>query len=179
MDHFENIAKILLENEGYWVRSSVKVNLTKEEKARTEKPTIPRPEIDLLAYRPGDSEIVAIEVKSFFDSSGVALASLTEEHDVATGKYKLLTSESYRNIVIHRLQKDLVFKKYLDKSLPVRLGLIAGNVKNGDEDAISQFAKKKGWFYWSPINVKERVVQLAAEGYENEAIYIAAKILLR
>jgi len=47
MDHFESIMCTLLEAEGYWVRRSFKVNVTKKEKRHVGKPSIPRPEIDL------------------------------------------------------------------------------------------------------------------------------------
>ncbi|WP_176465369.1 MULTISPECIES: hypothetical protein [unclassified Pseudomonas] len=73
MDYFESIIKTLLESESYWVRQSFKVNLTKEEKRNVGKHTIPRPEIDLLAYKPNQNKILAIEVKSFLDSSGVKI----------------------------------------------------------------------------------------------------------
>jgi hypothetical protein len=53
MELFEGIIKTLLEHEGYWVRQSFKVNLTKEEKRAIGKHSIPRPEIDLLAFKPG------------------------------------------------------------------------------------------------------------------------------
>lgn len=43
-DHFENIARTLLEAEGYWVAQSFKVNVTKEEKRQIGKHSIPRPE---------------------------------------------------------------------------------------------------------------------------------------
>lgn len=46
MDYFENIVKKIIEEEGYWVQQSVKVNLSKEEKKLIGKHTIPRPEID-------------------------------------------------------------------------------------------------------------------------------------
>lgn len=73
MDYFESIIKTLLESESYWVRQSFKVNLTKEEKRNVGKHTIPRPEIDLLAYKPNQNKILAIEVKSFLYSSGVKI----------------------------------------------------------------------------------------------------------
>ena len=73
MDHFESIIKTLLEAEGYWVRQSFKVNLTKEEKRQIGKPSIPRPEIDLLALHFARNEVLAFEAKSFLDSPGVKL----------------------------------------------------------------------------------------------------------
>ena len=74
MDYFENVIKTLLEGEGYWVRQSFKVNLTKEEKREVGKYSIPRPEIDLLAYKPNENRLLAFEAKSFLDSPGVRLS---------------------------------------------------------------------------------------------------------
>ena len=179
MDHFENIVRLLLESEGYWVQSSFKVNLTKEEKSQTGKPTIPRPEIDLIAYKPNANEILAIEVKSFFDSGGVNLKSLTEKHKLAKGKYKLFTTMNYRNIVFGRLKTDLFNQGLVIEQPTIRLGLVAGNVKKADTESISSFMKSSGYFYWSPTLVRQKVERLSKTSYENEAIYIAAKILLR
>lgn len=50
MDYFESICKTLLEDEGYWVRQSYKVELSKEQKRKLGKPSLPRPEIDLIAF---------------------------------------------------------------------------------------------------------------------------------
>jgi hypothetical protein len=70
MDHFENIISTLLEAEGYWVRRSFKLNVTKEEKRQIGKHSIPRPEIDLLALHYSRNELLALEAKSFLDSPG-------------------------------------------------------------------------------------------------------------
>ena len=71
MDAFESIVKTIFESERYWVHSSYKVYLTKEEKREIDKPSSPRREIDLLAYRGSTNEILAVECKSFLDSPGV------------------------------------------------------------------------------------------------------------
>lgn len=108
MDHFESIVATLLEAEGYWVRRSFKVSVTKEEKRQIGKHSIPRPEIDLLALHFSKNEVLALEAKSFLDSPGVKLAQLNEEHEVPEGRYKLFTSERYRTIVLSRLHQDLI-----------------------------------------------------------------------
>ena len=108
MDHFESIISTLLEAEGYWVRTSFKVNVTKEEKRQIGKHSIPRPEIDLLALNFSKNEVLALEAKSFLDSPGVNLEQLQEEHEVPEGRYKLFTSERYRTVVFSRLLSDLI-----------------------------------------------------------------------
>lgn len=178
MDHFENIVRLLLEAEGYWVLSSFKVDLTKEEKVLTGKGTIPRPEIDLLAWRPQDKSILAIEVKSFFNSTGVTLSELQKNHVLAEGKYKLFTTPRYREIVFKRTILDLISRGYLNEPIPIQLGLVAGKVKNSDHENLKIFMRKKGWFYWSPDDVKRKVISLATSKYENEALHICAKIIL-
>lgn len=179
MDHFENVIRLLLEREGYWVVSSFKVNLTKEEKRETGKHSIPRPEIDLLAYKPASNEVLAIECKSFLDSTGVDPGSLKTETEVADGKYKLFTAPRYRNLVFNRLQRDLVDCGLLDREVPIRLGLAAGKVKTKKDQELSQLMRDRNWFYWSPADIRRRIESLASRGYENEALYIVAKILLR
>lgn len=179
MDYFEAIVKTLLEDEGFWTRQSVKVNVTKEEKREIGKPTIPRPEIDLIAYKPESKEILAIEVKSFLDSSGVHLKCLQENHDIPEGRYKLFTCSNYRKIVFDRLNKDLKESGLLASPLKIRLGLAAGNVYKNSEFEIQEHLKNKDMFFWGPSEIKKRIQNLAKKGYENDPTVIAAKVLLR
>ncbi|MEW9799677.1 hypothetical protein [Alteromonas sp. CYL-A6] len=83
--------KTLLEYEGYWVRQSLKVNLTKQEKRDVENHSIPRPETDLLAFKPSMNMLIAYEARSYLDAQGVRLDDLKEEHDIPSGRYKLFT----------------------------------------------------------------------------------------
>ena len=76
MDYLEKIVKTILESEGYWARQLFKIDLSPEQKRRIGKPTMPRPEIDLLAFKPNDNIVVAMEVKSYLNSAGVRLAAL-------------------------------------------------------------------------------------------------------
>lgn len=179
MDHFENIVATLLEADGYWVRRSFKVNLTKEEKVRIGKPSIPRPEIDLLAFKLDRNEIIAFEAKSFLDSPGVALDELRKRHTIPAGRYKLFTCEGYRTIVFNRLLADLVALGMATPKTQIRLGLAAGRVRSGQDDALATFMQKRDWVYWSPALIKQKVETLARRGYENDPAIITAKILMR
>lgn len=179
MDHFENIVATLLEADGYWVRQSYKVNLTKDEKVRIGKPSIPRPEIDLLALKLDRNEIIAFEAKSFLDSPGVDLTELQEAHEQPTGRYKLFTCERYRTIVLERLLADLVALGMATPKATVRLGLAAGKVRSGQAEALETFMQERRWIFWSPKLIKQKVEALARRGYENEPAIITAKILMR
>jgi hypothetical protein len=62
MDAFEIIVGQCLEEKGYWVRHSVKVELTKEEKREIGLPTMPRAEIDLVALSVKSDQLMIVEV---------------------------------------------------------------------------------------------------------------------
>ena len=51
MHAFEELIAEILEANGYWVRHSFKVALTREDKLRIGRPSSPRWVIDILAYR--------------------------------------------------------------------------------------------------------------------------------
>jgi hypothetical protein len=179
LELFEGIIKTLLEHEGYWVRQSFKVNLTKEEKRAIGKHSIPRPEIDLLAFKPGTNSLIVLEAKSYFDSPGVKIAELLEHHEIPDGRYKLFTCENYRNIVFSRLVKDLVECGLAESDVQLQLGLVAGNVYQNKSDDISEYFSANDWFFWSPEAVKDKVNALAKLAYENNTAIITAKILMR
>ena len=179
MDYFESTVKTLLESEGYWVRQSFKVNLTKEEKRKIGKHSIPRPEIDLLAYKPGRNIVYAIEAKSFLDSPGVKVSELSENYEIPEGRYKLFTCKNYRTIVFERLKQDLIECGMGSVSTEVILGLAAGNVYQSRISEIRSLFQHEGWLFWSPEDIRAKVISLAEKGYENEPSIITAKILIR
>lgn len=179
MDYFESICKTLLEDEGYWVRQSYKVELSKEQKRKLGKPSLPRPEIDLLAFNHQKNELIIFEVKSFFDSSGVKLKDIQHTHKFPEGRFKLVTCENYRKIIEDNVIKELVTKGLVSNKIQPKLGLIFGKVRTSDGEKIKSFCEEKNWFYWSPDDVQNRVKNLALKGYENEPSVITAKILLR
>lgn len=179
MDHFESIIATLLEAEGYWVRRSFKVNVSKEEKRQIGKHSIPRPEIDLLALHFAKNEVIALEAKSFLDSSGVQIEELQEEHDIPSGRYKLFTSDRYRTIVLSRLLQDLIDCGMANEDTKITLGLAAGNVYKMQTRAIQEHMARRNWLFWSPDDIKEKVTALAMRGYENDPTIITAKILIR
>ena len=179
MDHFEGLVKTLLEHEGYWIRQSFKVNLTKQDKVSIGKPSIPRTEIDILAFKPEQNKVIAFEAKSYLDSPGVKLAELQKNHKIPEARYKLFTSANYRNIVFSRMKKDLIDIGMATPETVITLGLVAGNVYQSKSDEIRALFIANGWAFLSPEDIREKVTNLASKGYENEPSIITAKILMR
>ena len=81
MDAFKQIIGQLLVEEKYWVRHSVKIDLTPEEKRSINKPSTPRPEIDIVAYDITKDTIFLLEVKSYIDSPGVVCEHVAIQQD--------------------------------------------------------------------------------------------------
>ncbi len=179
MDYFEGLIKTLLEHEGYWIRQSFKVNLTKQEKRDIGKHSIPRPEVDILAFKPEENQVIAFEAKSYLDSPGVKLAALQESHEIPEGRYKLFTCSNYRNIVFSRMKQDLIDLGMGTTETKITLGLAAGNVYQSKSEEIRSMFNSRGWAFLSPEDIREKVTDLAAKGYENEPSIITTKILMR
>jgi hypothetical protein len=184
MDNFEGIIATLLEVDHYWVRRSFKIDVTQEEKRKVGKHSMPRPEIDLLAFNFSKNEVIAFEVKSFLNSPGVRLEDLQREHEVQEGRYKLFTSRGYREVVLARLKQDLISHGMADSNTKVKLGLAAGKVyQKKSEPPLTQsnlmrvHLENNGFVFWSPEDIRNRVKALAHRAYENDPVIIAAKIL--
>lgn len=177
MDHFESIICTLLEAEHKWVRKSFKVKLTHDDKIKIKKPSIPRPEIDLLAFDFSKNKVTAWEAKSFLDSPGVKLSDIQEEHEVAKGRYKLFTSTIYREVILSRLLQNLIEHGMANAKTKVFLGLAAGNVYQKQSEEIRKLLERKNCFFWSPDDIRQKVEELANSSYENDPAIITAKIL--
>jgi len=107
MDAFEKLVAEILWAEGYWVRTSVRVNLTKEEKVRIGRRSSPRWELDVVGYRGRENVLQVIECKSYLDSRGVTLAALNDPDAAADSRFKLFVDDTLRGVVLNRLHTDL------------------------------------------------------------------------
>ena len=179
MDHFETIVCDLLEASGYWIRRSFKVELTKEEKRNVGRPSMPRPEIDILAYSRKSDELLVIEAKSFLDSPGVSLDHLNESHEKPEGRYKLFTCDRYREVIFERLRLELINHGMISAKTKLRLGLAAGKIHRRESEQVQEFMRSKGWYFLAPEDIREQVMRFSELGYENNPVIITAKILLR
>jgi hypothetical protein len=180
LDYFEEIACKIFEEKGYWIRRSFKVELTKKEKRDIGKPSIPRPEIDILAFDQKNNLVIVVEAKSYLDSPGVRYNDLIEKHKVPQGRYKIFTCNKYRRIVFGRLKRQLTSSGMIKGNTVFTLGLVAGNVYKSESDKVNKLFldKTPKWYYWGPDEVKSCVSEFAKMGYDNNPAVITAKILL-
>jgi len=176
MDAFEQIVAMLLERDGYWVHTSYKVRLTKEEKVRIGIPSCPRWEIDIVAYRPKDNVVLAVECKSFLNSPGVDYKSFSGQTVRGLRRYKLFTNGTLRKTVFSRLEKQLRQDGRLRPSARVKLCLAAGHIRKGSEADIQEHCRKNGWLLFGQAWFREQFGKLADADYENDIAIVAAKL---
>src|ERR1019366_2937803 len=158
MGNFEGIIRTLLEADHFWVQSSFKVDLSIEAKRKIGKPKMPRPEIDLLALNFEQNEVLVVEAKSFLDSPGVRVEDLEQQHDIPDGCYKLFTSERYRKTVFKRLLLQLCGNGMANAATTIPLALAAGKVCSNQTAAIQELFLTRGFIFWSPEEIKEKVI---------------------
>jgi len=179
MNAFEEIVKQYLETEGYWVRQSVKVEISKEDKKEIGLPTMPRPEIDLVALNVKGNELLLIEVKSFLDSYGVYYEAVSDKDDHLAKRYRLFTDDTFRAVVTKRLGEYYLAQGLINKDTRVNCALAAGNIHSpADESKIRAYFSdpKRGWKLFSPKDIKDKIRSFAERGWEDNLVTMTAKL---
>ncbi len=178
MDAFEQLAAEIFWAGGYWVRTGVKVELTREDKRAIELPSCPRWEIDLVAYRPATNDLLALECKSYLDSGGVHAAHFDPASRLA-GRYKLFNKPTLREVVLERLRHQMIDCGLCPPQATVRLGLIYGYATPLNEQRLIDRFAAEDWLRFGPEWIRGKLSEMAEAGYQNSAAAIVAKILLR
>jgi len=177
MDSFENLIALLLRREGWWTVTSFKVRLTKDEKKHVERASAPRWEIDLLAYKGSTNEVLAVECKSFLDSTGVIFRG--GQFDPPS-RYKLFSNTKLRETVLRRIALQLVEAGSCVQAPKVQLALATGNLAaKSDRPGIKAEFEKQGWRLFDDVWIREQLKTVATDAYENEVATIVAKLLLK
>lgn len=179
MNAFEELVMIYLRHKGYWVIPSVKVDITKRDKREIGKPSMPRPEIDLVAYKAKGNTLFLIEAKSYLDSYGVGFEGVSGKDTEDAKRYKLFTEEVRREIVSKRLREDFINQGLINEETKINYGLAAGKTYSDDEQKIQDYFSKKGWLFISPTELKKTIRALEERGWEDNIATITAKLILR
>jgi len=148
VDAFERVVVSLLEREGFWVRSSFKVELTKDEKVNIGRPSSPRWELDVVGYRARDNELRVVECKSYLDSRGVAMAAFDGSNPKAAKRFKLFAEPQTRAVVLRRLEEQLLALGAIRPGPRITLCLAAGRIVSSADvwRSIRALAQRGGFF---------------------------------
>ena len=178
MDSFETVVATILERDGFWVRKSLKVELTKAEKREINRPSSPRWEIDVVGYRAGDNLLRVVECKSYLDSGGVNMSAF-DPASKFSARFKLFNEQTTREVVFRRLVAQLVESKAIQPNPRIELCLAAGKIVNGNTEPIRVHFDFMGWLLFDPEWLRQRLLHIAADGYVNAIASVTAKLLLR
>lgn len=180
MDAFEQLVSEILWMEGYWVRTSVRVELTKEDKAAIGRPSSPRWELDIVAYSGRQNLLRVVECKSYLDSRGVTLAALDGTNPTAAQRYKLFADDVLRKTIFRRLRHQFAASGACAKNAKVMLCLACGRIANtASRNGLHELFRQKGWELWDEPWLRERLQRMAEGGYENQVSAVTSKLLLR
>ena len=180
MDAFETVIASILDRQGFWTRTEVKIELTKQEKRDIGRASSPRWELDVVGYKATTNEIRVVECKSYLDSPGVSAKDLIYSDSRYSKRYKLFHENNTRDVVFGRLLKQFYQQGLCQRNSKITLCLAAGKVRNDvDRDAIHSYFKKKGWIFMDPELIKSELQLLVDSGYENSVATVTAKVLLR
>ena len=178
VDSFEDVVAATLQRQGYWTRTSVKVDLTREDKRRIGRPSCPRWELDVVGYRGRTNEILVMECKSLLDSYGVQVATFEGKKPKDENRYKLFFQPQLREVVLERLVEQLVKQGSCRAKPRIKLGLAAGKIY-GDAAKLASHFEAQGWELWTPSILCSELRQLGDGLYENSVAAVVAKLLLR
>lgn len=177
MDAFESLVSMLLRHQGYWTTSSFKVELKKEEKVQIGRPSSPRWELDLIAYKGSTNEVLAVECKSLLDSPGVMFRNGRFEPE---NRYKLFNNAVLRRVVLVRLVTQLRGTGACAGSPKVTLCLAIGKTASKtDQEGLKTHFDSNRWRLFDAEWVKNQLLLASKRGYENDVAFIVSKLLLR
>ena len=180
MNSFEQIAARFFEAQGYWTRTGLKIEMTKAEKSALDNPSMPRPEIDIIAFKPGPNELLIVECKSYLDSNGVREENFFGTSERDKNRLKLFTRDRLRAFVTHKLIAQLRSENLLLRANPtVKYGLVAGKSMSGHEAKVKQIFQDNRWLLVSPSDLATGLRKFASRGYEDDMVTMTVKILER
>jgi hypothetical protein len=180
MDAFEELIAEIFWKEGFWVQKSFKVDLTKEQKKQLDNPSMPRPEIDVLAYSGRDNVLRVIECKSYLDSRGVNFVSFGGQKPDAGKRYKLFANASLREVVFECLRQQLSARGACRKDVEIKLCLACGKIaSNQDRNQLRAHFEEQKWELFDEVWIRSKLQAMATTGYENQVATLVAKLLVR
>jgi hypothetical protein len=177
MDAFEQIVARVFDRDGYWIKQSFKVDLTGDEKRRIGTHSMPRPEIDLLAFRPGENLVHVIECKSYLDNPGVTVKSF--QNGIAQERFKIFNDSNRRQIIFDALRRQLTKDKICSDGVNLKLGLVTGKIRQNERAALKQFFQEKGWRLWDDEWLSDRLKKFSKDLYEDSIVDMTVKIISR
>jgi hypothetical protein len=180
VDAFEQVVSEILWLEGYWVRTSVKVELTERDKRAIGRPNAPRWELDIVAYSVRDNLLRVVECKSYLYSYGVAFSAFDGTSEGSAKRFKLFVDSHLRKVIFGRLCKQFTKSGACRPKPSVKLCLACGHIASDDaREKLKKHFAKRGWELLDEGWLKHKLHDMSESGYENHVSAVVAKLLER
>lgn len=178
MDSFEYIVAEMFYRRGYWVRTSVRVDLTEEDKKKIDRHSSPRWELDVVAYNAGANFIEIIECKSYFDNNGVGHSWIDGVGQQAD-RFKLFTDKNLREVVIFRLVEQFTASGMCVENPSIKLSLACGKIRPKSREKLAEYLRLNNWSLYDEVWLKNELKSISKDGYENNILTVSSKIAFR
>lgn len=180
MDAFEQIVGTILKHDGYWVWPSYKVRLLTAEKHLIGRPSAPRWEIDIVAYKGAENKLLFVECKSFLDSGGVNISAFDGSNERFGRRFKIFNDPELRRVVQRRAVRQLRASGSCAARSRVQWCLATGKCASGrTRGELTALFEREGWLLWDEAWLGDRLKRMAEGSYENDTVAMTAKMLLR
>lgn len=180
MNASEVLLAELLEIDGWSCRPGYRVHLTKPEKVSLGQPSLPTPEIDVLAIKHG--RVAWVESKTYIDSKGVQASTLSEGFS-GPGRVKVFNDPNFRDVVTRALLKQLAAQGAVNPDTPpsVEYWFAAWKFYNPASQAAAErlFECHPNWTLLGPTWLRGQLGKLAETSYRDSTAALVAKLLLR
>ena len=91
----------------------------------------------------------------------------------------MFIDDKLRKVVSNALVRQLVDAKLILPNPKITYALVAGKIREQDEEELVNHFNSKNWVLYTPANLVEMITNFADSGYEDDLAMITAKILLR
>jgi hypothetical protein len=176
MNAFEELVASLLRRQGYWTQIGYKVDIDKATKRRLGKWSMPRPEIDIVAYKPALNELLWVECKTYLHSRGVHMGHVAP----GTAAIDVFAYPKFRKTVTDKLISQMQREGLVRGKPRVSYCLAAAHVTSRPErERLRSYFKKQGWQLWDEDWIGQELRKLGDLGYEDEIAVVVAQLLDR
>ena len=92
-------------------------------------------------------------------------------------RFRVFTDGTYRRVVTDALIRQLVAAELVRPQPTIEYWLVAGRIASGQAVALSDHFKVNGWTLRDRSWIRQTLALLAGDGYEDDVVTMAAKLL--
>jgi hypothetical protein len=178
MEAFESLVAGALRREGIWIYPGYHVDVSQADKQAFGQPSHPRPEIDILGYRPTANTLLWIECKSYLDSPGVKFGGFDGSSPKEAKRVpKVFRDSHYRQVVTRALIRETVAETLACPDPKVEYWFATGNIAEQSRAAIRQHFDEQGWTLLDREWIIAQLRRVGSAKYENDVATMVSKLL--